>query len=297
MRAYAQKALRPLLIAYAAARMHVTFIIMSCGGEQQELHSGEECKDAGEDESGPSTSYSSRSSSVSDSTDVPLLLSRLKQAPLSGTNRKRKVAQNLPTERKRYKPLSHLNDPKRITPEQRLSKFPDQKFVVSRGKLFCTACREEVALKKSVVELHVKSEKHKKGKIKLAMKEKREQDIVKALGAYDEEVHLVGETLPTDQCVFRIRVVSTFLKAGVPLCKIDQFRDILEEGGGYCLAERCPMSNLIPFILLEEKHRLREELNGKDVAVIFDGTSRLGEALVVVLRFMHDWYPEQRLTS
>ena len=46
------------------------------------------------------------------------------------------------------------------------------------------------------------------------------------------------------------------------------------------------MSDLIPFILSEEKCRLREKIVGKDVAVIFDGTSRLGEALVVVLRFM-----------
>ena len=43
------------------------------------------------------------------------------------------------------------------------------------------------------------------------------------------------------------------------------------------------MSDLIPFILTEEKCRLRGEINGRDVAVIFDGTSRLGEALVVVL--------------
>ena len=237
----------------------------------------------------PSTSCSS----VSDSTDVPSLLSCLKQAPLACTNRKRKVAQNLPTERKRYKLPSSSNDPKRITPVQRLSEFPDQKLVVSRGRLFCTACCEEVALKKSTIELHVKSEKHKKGKMKLATKEKREQDIVKALGAYDEEVHPVGEMLPTDLRVFRVRVVSTFLKAGVPLNKIYEFRDILEEGGGYRLAGRRPMSDFIPFILSEEKRRLREEMNGKDVAVIFDGTSRLGEALVVVLRFMdlESWSP------
>ena len=180
---------------------------------------------------------------------------------------------------------------------QRLSEFPDQKLVVSRGRLFCTACCEEVALKKSIIELHVKSEKHKKGKMKLATKEKREQDIVKALGAYDEEVHPVGEKLPTNLRVFRVIVVSTFLKAGVPLNKIYEFRDILEEGGGYRLAGRRPMSDFIPFILSKEKGRLREEMNGKDVAVIFDGTSRLGEALVVVLRFMdlESWSPQQRL--
>ena len=60
--------------------------------------------------------------------------------------------------------------------------------------------------------------------MKLATKEKREQDIVKALGAYDEEVHPVGEKLPTNLRVFRVRVVCTFLKAGVPLNKIYEFR-------------------------------------------------------------------------
>ena len=37
-------------------------------------------------------------------------------------------------------------------------------------------------------------------------------DIAKALIMYDKKVHPVGETLPTDQCVFFIKVVSTFLK-------------------------------------------------------------------------------------
>ena len=73
-----------------------------------------------DDELGPSTSGTgtSRSSSVSDSTDVLSLLSRLKQAPLARNMRERKVAQNLPTERKRHKPPSRTNDPKCITHEQ-----------------------------------------------------------------------------------------------------------------------------------------------------------------------------------
>ena len=72
-------------------------------------------------------------------------------------------------------------------------------------------------LKKSIIELHIKSVKHGRGKVKLNSKEKRERDLAKSLNAYDEEVHPVGESLPTDQRVFRIKVVTTFLKAGVPL--------------------------------------------------------------------------------
>ena len=121
--------------------------------------------------------------------------------------------------------------------------------------------------------------------------------MAKALSAYDSEVHLVSESLHTDQRVFRVKVVSTFLKARVPLNKVEIFTDVLEDSGGYRLAGRRPMSDFIPFVLREEKLRLREELNGKDIAVIFKGTSRLGEGLVVVLRFMDfdTWSPEQKL--
>ena len=63
-------------------------------------------------------------------------------------------------------------------------------------------------------------------------------------------------------------MVSTFLKAGVPLNKIDIFRDVLDEGS-YRLAGRCSLSALIPFILSEEKQKIREEIAGKNVSIIF----------------------------
>lgn len=46
------------------------------------------------------------------------------------------------------------------------------------------------------------------------------------------------------------------------------------------------MSDLIPFVLSEEKRQLKAEIDGLPVAVIFDGTSRLGEALDIILRFV-----------
>ncbi len=56
------------------------------------------------------------------------------------------------------------------------------------------------------------------------------------------------------------------------------------------------MSDLIPFILGEEKQQIRHEINGKDVSVIFDGTCRLGEALALVLRFVdEDFSVQQRV--
>ena len=55
------------------------------------------------------------------------------------------------------------------------------------------------------------------------------------------------------------------------------------------------MLDLVPFILNEEKARIRKEIEGKFIAVIFDGTSHLGEVLAVVLCFISEWTIQQRL--
>ena len=89
-------------------------------------------------------------------------------------------------------------------------------------------------------------------------------------------------------------MVTAFPKAGVPLTKLDHFRDILEESA-YHLSDRRGMSDLIPFIVSEEVQRITNELHGKHISNIFDGTSRLGEALVIIVRFIEDWEIKQRL--
>lgn len=56
------------------------------------------------------------------------------------------------------------------------------------------------------------------------------------------------------------------------------------------------MSDLVPFILMEEQAKIKQEVEGKDVSVIFDSTNRLGEAMAVVICFVSDeWEIEQRL--
>ena len=83
-----------------------------------------------------------------------------------------------------------------------------------------------------------------------------------------------------------MKVVSAFLKAGVPLAKLDHFRNILEEHA-YRLSDRRGISDLIPFVVLEDNKRIKDAIDSKPVSIIFDGTSRLGEALVIVMR-CHD---------
>ena len=106
---------------------------------------------------------------------------------------------------------------------------------------------------------------------------------------------MVGETLAESTQVFCVKAVSTFLRAGIPLNKLDIFRGLLEENG--CrLTDKRNMSDLILFIQKREVDTISEEIKGKDVSVCFDGTTRLGEAVAIVLRFVDDgWNIKQRL--
>ena len=49
------------------------------------------------------------------------------------------------------------------------------------------------------------------------------------------------------------------------------------------------------FLLKEEESSVHEEIDGKHVSIIFDGTSRLGEALAIIVRYVNQWKIEQRL--
>ena len=87
-------------------------------------------------------------------------------------------------------------------------------------------------VKESVIHLHLKSAKHAAGIERLNSKEKKEQSIIHMLEKYDEKVHPVGEKLPDSVRMHKIKVLTCFLKAGLPLNKIDCFRDLLEETYG-----------------------------------------------------------------
>ena len=143
----------------------------------------------------------------------------------------------------------------RLTPLQRVHEFPTEQLTVSAGKLFYAACREELGLKRSVVQGHIKSTKHADGKKRLECKEAREKDISVALRKHDQEVHQKGETLPESQRVYRVKVATAFLRAGVPFEKVECFRELLEENA-FRLVDKRYLLDLIPFILKEEQARI-----------------------------------------
>ena len=235
------------------------------------------------------------SSSVSSHDTVPSLLSRLRAPSHSELMRKRKVRTNQPphTGMRRKKPACST-DPKSVSVAQRVKEFSGEMLRDSAGKLFCSACREELSLKLSIIKYHVESAKHARHKHQLKEKGSHELDITQAFREYEQEVHPVGESLPEAHKLWRVKVVTTFLRSGVPLAKIVQFWGLLEEHA-YSLSDRRGMSDLVPFIQSQEQQQIKSELQSKKVCVIFDGTTRLGEALVIVLRFVDGFVIKQRL--
>ena len=232
--------------------------------------------------------------SEASSSTVVSLLERLKAPKKSELTRKRKIFTNPREHGMRKKRPSCSSNPKSVTPSQRVKEFPNECLTVSARTLFCEACRQEVSLRRCIVKNHIASSRHLKMKDSLKERKGRDVDIAKSLKQYDEEQHPSGECLPEKQRIYRIKVLSSFLKAGVPLNKIDSFRDVFEEGG-YRLACRRTMSDHIPFIRSQEISLIKDEIAQKNVGVIFDGTTRLGEALAIVVRFVDDWEVKQRL--
>ena len=228
-------------------------------------------------------------------TNSTTLLSKLRAPTTSDLMRKQKVRTNESphTGARRKKPACSM-DPKGISAVQRARELSKEMDTVSAGKLFCTACREELSLKLSIIKNHVKSTKHAQRKNQLTEKRSRERDISEAFKSYEQEVHPSGETLSEAHKLWRVKVVTTFMKAGVPLAKVDHFRELLEENA-YSLTDRRGICDLIPFVQSKEQQQIKAELEGKKISIIYDGTTRLGEALVIVVRFTDNFVIKQRL--
>ena len=129
----------------------------------------------------------------SDSSAVSSLLERLTPSDLA---RKRKVSCNLPPiGMKRSKGGCSALHMKSVSPYDCVKAYADEYFQVCNKKLFCQACREELSLKKSVIDNHIKSVKHTNSKLKVVAKESRTMKITKALKNYDASAHPKGETL------------------------------------------------------------------------------------------------------
>ena len=125
-------------------------------------------------------------------------------------------------------------------------------------------------------------------------KQINDKTIIESLTSYEGDAHPRGENFPEAQKLYRVKVVTAFLKVGIPLSKIQLLREILEEYA-YRLSNARGMSDLVPFVHSQLEQEIKAELSEKYVSVIFDGTTRLREAFAVVVYFVSDKQLKQRL--
>lgn len=199
----------------------------------------------------------------------------------------------------KYK-LTGKSNTTKVALHDRCRQFPDEHFTVREGKLFCNACREILGTKKSVLQYHISSKKHQKGKDHLKKSKLKEQTIIEAFKA--EKSTTKDSTLPLEERAYRIEVVGEFLKAGIPIRKIDALRPLLEKNG-YRLTGSTHQGQYISSVLKHEIEQIKEELAmpgqiglTRDLSIIFDGSTRQGEAIAIIVRFLdNNWMITQRL--
>ena len=246
-----------------------------------------------------STSSEEMASSSEDSaSEDPINIAKgrgadLKEPEKAEIARTRKVQRN---EAGGKKTVRRQKDPK-VSAYQRVRENRNEFLsVTSKNMLRCDACKETISKKKSTVRKHINSVKHNDAKRAIQNSKKRDQSLLTFLRRKDEEDNPKGETLPEDMRLFRFDLVEAFLSAGIPLSKIDHLRSFLEKYG-HRLTAHGHLSQMIPSIIEKEKETLKTELSLVDgCSVIFNGSTKLGEALVIVVRFVGDeWNVQRRL--
>ena len=162
------------------------------------------------------------------------------------------------------------------------------KFLVVRsGKLYCDACRHEVSLIKSIIKVHVALKKHLDSKANRAKVAEESKQLLLDGGNYLQKTRPEGTTLPDEVVVFCLKCLKTLLKSGICISAIDHLRPLLEEYGER-LTGRQHLADLIPMVLESERKFVKDSIAGKDISIVFDGTTAVREAFALVVRCVDD---------
>jgi hypothetical protein len=85
------------------------------------------------------------------------------------------------------------------------------------------------------------------------------------------------------------------LRAGVPVVKIDDFRDLFEEYAPFTLTASSHMSTYIPSIAAGIDSQTKSMVEDKYSVLLFDGTPHIGEVIAIVIRLFYNKKVRQRL--
>jgi hypothetical protein len=108
----------------------------------------------------------------------------------------------------------------------------------------------------------------------------------------------MGAGISDHDHTMRYRVTQCVVSLGIPTRKMDGLRHLVERGGCQLAHSSRMVQQYVPMIEEEETELLRAEVVGQHVSIMFDGTSRLGEAINIIFRWCGaDFRLVQRLTK
>lgn len=158
--------------------------------------------------------------------------------------------------------------------------------VSKRNAVFCRACKNSYPLIKQSIKLHVNSEKHERALKALIAQVNDDADLTHFVeDFYQSRAEVASSSTSLETQIFRIRVVETLLGSGIPLARADTLRTLLERAGVSLTHSSHLASTCIPLIHEREVAMIHSELSTQYICFIFDGTTRLGEAVNVVYRY------------
>ena len=178
----------------------------------------------------------------------------------------------------------------KVSIDQRIRDFPNHSLANVGGRLCCVACHFFPANKASSIKAHCRLE-HNGGGTGHAIK----LEAWRLRTADDKELRIFLEqyfeshpdesagTKDGDNLLYRYRVVESFV-AQPPFSGIDHHKQLLQRAG-HSVPDCSNLARLIPRVEETENLRLDKELLDQYVAIAFDGTTRLGEAINTTVRW------------
>jgi hypothetical protein len=175
---------------------------------------------------------------------------------------------------------------------RRLAEYPGRGLYTFKSRpesettLRCSLCLTEVDhTRKDSTDKHLKTSKHIKGESEKATAVESGSTLLD-FGVASKTVPIgEGANFPQDHKKWRLLVLSTFLKAGVAINKIDEFRELLEMNSRYSLTSASHLSLLIPNVVEAMKSKNKSLTSGRFAVILFDGTPHIGDVISIIVRF------------
>lgn len=199
--------------------------------------------------------------------------------------RRLKSATNLKRGRRSKMGTRVTKEPK-VDPSDRVLQFPNHSLRISNGKLFCNCCTTELSLRKISVRQHVIGKQHLHRLEEWIRKSARQEATVELLTEErNKNPDERGGCLSPELQEFRFATVRTAMGVGIPLEKIDGGLGSLLNRAGLKVGSASDLRGYIPLVRNAELELLKRELKDEWMCVVFDGTTRLGEVIAVVVRY------------